>query len=167
MNCRVSVSDAMAFHRNAVQLLGLLLLALLLLRGLLRLKQRQIFGVPFLFQFLHRYELQRGGVHAETLTGRRRAVVKEVAEVRIARFPTDLNTLHSIRSIALFRHVVRLNRLRETWPARATVEFIQRTEKRLAGDKIDVNSRLVIVPVSVVKRGLCAALTRHLVLVLG
>src|SRR5436190_19080753 len=167
MNCRASVSDAMAFHRNAVQLLGLLLLALLLLCGLLRLKQRQIFGVTFLFQFLHRYELQRGGVHAETLTGRRRAVVKEVAEVRIARFPTDLNTLHSVRSIALFRHAILLNGLSETWPAGAAIEFVERTKERFAGDKIDVNSRLVIVPVGIVKWRLCAALTRHLVLVLG
>ena len=90
-----------------------------------------------------------------------------MAEMRIARFSADLNPLHPVRSIALFRYVILLNGLGETRPTRAAVELIERTEERFARDYIDVNSRLVIVPVRVVKRGFRAALTRYLVLVLG
>src|SRR5436305_13616583 len=138
-----------------------------LLRDLLWLKQRQIFAVTFLYQFLHRYELQRGGVHAETLAGRRGAIIEQVAEMRITRFSPNLGTLHSIRSIAFFCHAICLDGLGETGPARATIEFIQGTQERFAGDDIHVNSWLVIIPVGVMKRRLCAALTRHLVLVLA
>ena len=69
--------------------------------------------------------------------------------------------------IALFHYVTRRDRLCETGPAGAAVEFVLRTEKRLSGNNIDVNSRLVIVPIGVVKRSFRATLTRHVVLVFG
>src|SRR5437764_11268240 len=74
-----------------------------LLRDLLRLKQREIFAVPFFPQLLHRNKAQRGGVHAETLPSRGGAIVEQMAEMRITRFSADLDALHSVRSVALFR----------------------------------------------------------------
>ena len=101
------------------------------------------------------------------LTGRGGAIVEKVAEMRIARFSTNLRALHSVGRIALFRYVLRLDRFGEAGPTRAAVEFVQRTEEWFARNDVHVNSRLVIVPVGVVKRRFCAALTGHLVLVLG
>ena len=72
------------------------LLLLLLLRGLLRLKERQILCVAFLFQLIHWNKAQRGGVHAEALSGGSRAIVKQVAQVRIARFGAYLSPLHAV-----------------------------------------------------------------------
>jgi|SRR5215831_13320164 len=55
-----------------------------LILAFLRLKQREIFAVAFFLQFLHRNKTKRGGVHTEPLTGRGRAVIEDVAEMRIA-----------------------------------------------------------------------------------
>ena len=55
-----------------------------LILAFLRLKQREIFAVALFLQFLHRNKTKRGGVHTEPLTGRGRAVIKDVAEMRIA-----------------------------------------------------------------------------------
>src|SRR5262245_7438151 len=137
-----------------------------LILAFLRLKEREIFAVALFPQFLHRNKAKRGGVHTEPLTGRGRAVIKDVAEMGIARFPPDLGALHPVRSIALFRHAVWLNRLREARPTRAAIEFVERAEQRCARDDVDIDSRVVIVPVGVVKRSFRAAFTRHLILVL-
>src|SRR5215510_12402491 len=50
----------------------------------LRLKQREIFAVALCLQFLHWNKKKRGGVHTEPLTGWGRAVIEDVAEMRIA-----------------------------------------------------------------------------------
>ena len=137
------------------------------MRARLWLKERGIFAVAFFFQFFRRNKAQGGGVNTEPLTGRRGTIVEQVAEMRIARLPANLRALHSVGCIPLFRHVLGLNRFGEAGPTRAAVEFVQRTEEWFAGDEVDVNSRLMIVPVRVVKWRFSAALTRHLVLVLG
>ena len=137
------------------------------LGALLGLKERKIFAVTFFLQFFHRNEAQRGRVYAESLTGRGGTVVEKMTEMRIARFPANLSALHPEGSIALFRYVPLLDRFGEAGPTSAAVEFVDRTKERFAGDEVDVDSRLVIVPVGVVKRGFRAALTSHLVLVFG
>src|SRR4051812_840174 len=76
--------------KNRLRLLTfrlLLFAGFLLLR--LWLKQRGVFAVPFFLQFFHRNEAQCSRVHAETLTSRRRAIIEQVAEMRIARFCTN------------------------------------------------------------------------------
>ena len=70
-------------------------------------------------------------------------------------------------TIPLFHHVARRYRLRETGPASAAIEFIQRAKQRLAGNNIDVNSCPMIVPVRVVKRSFRPAFTRDAILVFG
>jgi len=75
------------------------------LRARLWLKQRGIFAVAFFLQFFSRNKAQRCRVYAEPLTGRGGAIVEKVAEMRIARFPTNLRALHSVGRIALFRYV--------------------------------------------------------------
>src|SRR4030095_6146901 len=46
------------------------------------------------------------------------------------------------------------------------IEFIHRTEQWFAGNNIDVDSCLMIVPVSIVKRSFRSAFTRDVILVL-
>ena len=53
----------------------------------------------------------------------------------------------------------------EAGPACAAVEFIQRAEERLAGNNIDVDSGLVIVPIGILKWRFRAAFARHVILV--
>src|SRR5262249_14349803 len=110
---------------------------------------------------------QRGRVHTEAFPGWLGAIVKNVAEMRIAGFRASLGALHSKRGVAFLHYAVFRDWLGETGPARATVEFIQRAEERFAGDDIHINPGVVIVPVGVVKRRLCAALTCHVILVFG
>ena len=49
---------------------------------------------------------QRRGVHAVTLASWRRPIVKDVTEVRIACFPSNLSTLHSMRGISFLYNVI-------------------------------------------------------------
>ena len=87
-----------------------------------------------------------------------------MAEVRIAFARADLGAFHSVGRIPFFHHVLFRNWFRETGPARAAVEFIQRAEKRFAGDKIHVNTGPMIVPILVMKRRLGATLSCHTIL---
>src|SRR6266545_3176957 len=128
-----------------------LFLALRLAFCALLLKKRQVFAVPFFLQFLDRNKTHRGGVDAVTLTGWGRAIVKDMAEMGITFARTNLRALHAVGGIPFFRYFVLCNRLGETGPARAAVEFIQRAEERLTRDNIDVDPGFVIVPISILK----------------
>src|SRR5437016_9148923 len=66
--------------------LPLRLLAALLRLSLLRLKERKILSVSLFLQFVHGNKTQRGRVDTETFASRRRAVVKDVAQMRVAGF---------------------------------------------------------------------------------
>src|SRR5436309_14251748 len=87
--------------------------------------------------------------------------------MRIARFPTNFNAFHSERGILFFGNVVWRYGLGETGPTRAAVELVQRAEELFAGDNINVNARLVIVPVSIMKWRLRAAFSGDVILIFG
>ncbi len=74
-----------------------------------------------------------------------------MAEVRIARFGTDLGAFHAERRIPFLGYAAWRYRFGEGWPARAAVEFVHRTKQRFTGDDTDINSRPVIVTVGVVE----------------
>src|SRR4029453_3579684 len=90
----------------AALLFRLCLFATRLLLLWLWLKQGGIFAVAFFLHFFRRNKAERRRVYTESLTGRRGAIVEEVAEMRVARFPTNLGALHSVRSIAFLRYVL-------------------------------------------------------------
>src|SRR4029450_5440401 len=129
------------------------------------LKKRQVFAVPFFLQFFDRNKTHRSGVNAVALTGGGGAIVKDMAEMGITFARKNLRPLHAVGRIPFFRYFVLCNRLGETGPARGAIEFIQGAEERLTGDNIDVDSRLVIVPIGILKRSLGAAFARHVILV--
>src|SRR5438093_11961470 len=85
--------------------------------------------------------------------------------MRIARFPTNLSTFHSERGILFFGNFVWRYGLGETGPTGTAVELVQRADERFAGDDIDINARLVIVPVSIVKWRLRAAFACEVILI--
>src|SRR6266496_2295462 len=85
--------------------------------------------------------------------------------MRIARFATNFSAFHSERGILFFGNFVWRNGLGETGPTRAAVELIKGTKQRFARDNINVNARLVIVPVSIVKWRLRAAFAGDVILI--
>src|SRR5262249_13463148 len=131
-------------------------------RIFLRLEEREILLVSLLLQLLDRDESQGRRVHAVALTGRRRPVIEHVAQVRVAVRRTDLGTLREESPVDLLANVVRIERPSEARPTGAGIVLVERAEQRLAGDDIDVNAGVLVVPVLVVKRRLGTLLLRHL-----
>src|SRR5436190_10421666 len=121
-------------------------------------------AVAFLLHFFHRDESQRRGIDAVTQVRRTGTVVKHVAEMRIGGLRTHLSSFHAQCAVAFLDDFSLLHRPGETGPARAGIEFVERTEQRLAGNDVDVNAGFVIVPVSVLERRFSAALLRDLIL---
>src|SRR5882724_9654044 len=136
---QVHPSATRALRHVGSFLLWTLCLRLLSLR---RLKQREILAVAFFFQFIHRNEPQRGGVYAVALAGWSGTDIKDMAEMRIACFATNLGAFHSEGRILLFGYLFWRNGLGETGPACAAVEFIKGTKQRFARDNIDINAAL-------------------------
>src|SRR6185312_3699409 len=64
-------------------------------------------------------------------------------------------------------YVRRYERLGETWPTRSRIELVGGAEQRLAGDNVDVDAGLVVIPVFVVERRFCRCLLRNIELLAG
>src|SRR5690348_16738554 len=90
-------------------------------------------------------ELERHGVHAVAVSGRRRTVGKDVAEMAVATRAADLRAHHAVVRVADFAHVCGIERREETRPARAGLELAARLEQREAAQPADVGAGLVIV----------------------
>jgi hypothetical protein len=69
--------------------------------------------------------------------------------VAVAVLGTDLGPCHAVRAVDLLYDIRGLERPRETRPASAAVELIEGCEERLAGNHVDVEARLLVVPVFV------------------
>src|SRR5215471_11500897 len=70
-----------------------------------------------------RLELQGSRIHAIAQVGRRRAVVEDMAEMRVARAAQDLDASHAVRGVSLRSDALLIERLPETRPACAGLEF--------------------------------------------
>src|SRR5437660_10086534 len=77
-----------------------------------------------------RFEIERDAVHAEALTGRRRAVRKHVAEVTAASRTVHLDPFHEETTIGRRLNRV-LDRRPEARPSGAALEFRLRFKQRL------------------------------------
>ncbi len=96
-----------------------------------------------------------------------RAVVEDVAEVGVAVLGDDFRAVHAESAVGVLDDVVLGERLGEARPAGAAVELVQRAEKRLAGDDIDVDAGGVVVPVGVAEGRFGAGLAGDAVLLGG
>ena len=112
-------------------------------------KKIKILAVAFLLHLLDRHEAQSRGIEAIAHAGRLWTVVKNVAEVRVALFRADFRALHEESLISFLDDMRRVDRLGETRPAGAALEFVGGREERFAANQVDVNAGLVVVPVSI------------------
>jgi hypothetical protein len=84
--------------------------------------------------------------------------------MRVALGTADLRPFHAERPIRFFDNRLRIDRFGKTWPPGSGIEFFFRGEKRLTGDNVDIDSGLMIVPVSVSKRRLSSVFFSDVVL---
>src|SRR5205085_12666668 len=108
---------------------------------------------------------KRGGINAVTLAAFiGRTVIKNVAEMRIAFAAAHFITFHAKSAIRFLGDLIFVNRFGETGPTTAAVEFIERTEERLAADHIDIDASVMIVPILISKWRFGAALLSDVIL---
>jgi hypothetical protein len=97
-------------------------------------------------------ETKGSGVHAVSQPSLvSRSVEKEVSQVAVAVLGTDLCPCHAVRPVDFLDDISGLERPRETRPAGAAIELVEGREERLAGNDIDVEAWVFVVPVFVGK----------------
>jgi hypothetical protein len=74
-----------------------------------------------------------------------------MAEMAISMCGPNLFERHAIARIGVFDNIVSIDGLCEAWPPRVAVEFVYGCEQRLTGHYINVDTRLFVVPVFVLK----------------
>ena len=79
----------------------------------------------------------------------------------------DFRSLHADRDVRLFHYVLFCNWFGETRPAGAAVELIERSEKGLAADDIDINAGAMVIPIFIPKGWLGPALLGDVILLRG
>src|SRR6187402_3853082 len=90
-----------------------------------------------------------------------------MAQVAIAMEGADLRPAHAVAAVDELVHVFRLHGLCKARPAAAAVELVEGREKRLPRDDVDIQARLVMIPVSILKRPLGPILLCDLKLLSG
>src|ERR1035441_9170652 len=94
------------------------------------------------------FEAQRGGVDAITLAGGRRAVGKQVAQVRVALAAQHLGALHEEAPVGFGADVLLRRRGGKTRPSRAGIELVAGEEQLRSAARAAVHTRFVIVPIA-------------------
>ena len=101
-------------------------------------------------------EAQRRGIHAVAQAGRRGPSSNTWPRCESPSLATELRCA-SCRASRVFVESSPARWLGEARPAGAGVELVERAEQRLAGDDVDVDAGLVVVPVLIVERRLGAS----------
>ena len=104
------------------------------------------------------------GVDAVAQAGRTRAVLEDVAQVRIAVLRAHFDAPHAVADVGVIDDMLGFDRLREARPTGARLELVERAEQRLAADDVDVQAGLVVVPKFVAEGRLGGVVLRHFVL---
>src|SRR5205807_763062 len=95
-------------------------------------------------------EPQGGRVHAVPQPALvARPIRENVAKVAVAVLGANLGPCHAVRAVNVLDDVPGLEGPRETRPSRPAVELVEGCEERLAGNHVDVEARLLVVPVFV------------------
>src|SRR5207253_10182093 len=84
--------------------------------------------------------------------------------MRVAFAAAYFRALHPQGAIRFFGNIFVVEWFCKAGPAAAAVEFIERREKWLAADNIDINSGAMIIPILISKRRLGAALLGDVIL---
>src|SRR3954462_8133576 len=95
-------------------------------------------------------EPQGGRVHAVPQPALvARPIWEDVAKVAVAVLGADLGPCYAVRAVNVLDDVRGLEGPRETRPSRPAVELVEGCEERLAGNHVDIETRLLVVPVFV------------------
>jgi hypothetical protein len=70
-----------------------------------------------------------------------------VAKVAVAVLGANLGPCHAVRVVNVLDDICGLERPRETRPSRPAVELVEGCEERFAENHVDVEARLLVVPV--------------------
>jgi hypothetical protein len=126
--------------------------------GSLFLEKRQNRFVAPVLQFFDRDEMEGGRVNNVTLSRGRFRIDKDIAKVSVASLGVHLCTLHVVRSIQALCEQIFRDRFAECGLADASVEFVERSKQRFAGNDVDVDASLLIVPELILESPLAATL---------
>src|ERR1017187_9263594 len=94
------------------------------------------------------FEAERGGVDAIALAGGRRAVGKQVAQMRVALAAQHLGALHEETPVGFGAHVLVRCRRGKARPSRAGIELVAGEEQLRTAARATVHARFVIVPIA-------------------
>src|SRR5262245_55034038 len=102
--------------------------------------------------------MKGGRVNHVTLSRGRLWVGKDIAEMGVTSLGVDLRPLHVVRSVQALGEEIFGDRFGERWKANAGIEFVDRSEERFAGNDIDVDAGLLVIPKLILKSPLGAIL---------
>jgi hypothetical protein len=97
-------------------------------------------------------------VNDVTLSRGRLRVGKHIAKVGVTSFGADLGTLHIVRRVLDLEEEIFRDRLGERGEADPSVKFVERNEKRFAGNDVDVDTGLLVIPELILESPLGATL---------
>src|SRR6185312_8192244 len=118
-------------------------------------KQFTVLAIAFLFQFGEWNEAQRCRVDAIAQPAAlARTVIEQMTQMAVAVLGADLGADHAVAGVVFFDHVGSLDRFAETRPAAVALEFVERSEQRLARHDVHVQARFTVFVKSVVERSL-------------
>src|ERR1017187_3540914 len=107
------------------------------------------------------FEAERGGVDAIALAGGRRAVGKQVAQMRVALAAQHLGALHEEALVGFGGDVLFRRRRGKARPSRAGIEFVAGKEQLRSAARAAVHTRFVIVPIAPSEGALGTLLARY------
>ena len=121
-------------------------------------QERHVRSVTLVFHSFDWNEMEGARVNGVALSGGRRGVGKEMAKVGITSFAAQFSTLQIVRSVQVLDEEIFRDRLAKRGHPEVALEFVKRSEKRFAGNDIDVDAGALVFPELVLKRRVGAAL---------
>src|SRR5438876_4962142 len=116
------------------------------------LEERAVLAVAGFFELIGGNEAEGRGVDAVAQTRRRGTVVEEVTQVRVGAGRAHLHAAHAVRGVGELGDVGGFERPHEARPPGAGIELVGGGEQGLAGNHIDVDPGLVVIPELVAER---------------
>src|SRR5215831_19270072 len=99
----------------------------------LSIEQLAVAAVPLVFELIQRDEAQRRGIDAVAQAACfARAVRKDMAQMAIAMAGANFRPNHAVGGVFVLDHIFGFDRPGEAGPTTVTVEFVVRSEERLA-----------------------------------
>ena len=79
------------------------------------------------------------------IAGRRRSIIEDMTEVRVAACAQNFDANHTVTSILMRLHILSRHRLEETWPTRSLLKFVGGREERKSAAYAAVNTLAMVI----------------------